>query len=132
MLKLTSNTVEALSFTVPRKGDFFQEDLFPPSFSGVPSHTASEWWAGSSKPPKVMSLDPAVRERGKAGNGGKGALGSSTGLAPKASLGGGGTGGGKPPSGGKTVGQLQRELDVALARISMLESRLRAAGLEYT
>jgi len=27
---------------------------------------------------------------------------------------------------------VQRELEVAMARISMLESRLRAAGLEYT
>ncbi|KAM3573332.1 hypothetical protein VYU27_004691 [Nannochloropsis oceanica] len=128
VLKLTSNTVEALSFIVPRKGDFFQEDLFPPSFSGVPSHTASEWWAGSSKPPKVMSLDPAARERGKVANGGK----AGSGVVPKAALGGGGSGAGKPPAGGKTVGQLQKELDVALARISLLESRLRAAGLEYT
>lgn len=37
----------------------FQEDLYPPTFSGLPSHTAAEWMAGSEKPPKLCSLDPA-------------------------------------------------------------------------
>ena len=78
-----------------------------------------------------MSLDPAAREGGKEGLGGsRSSIGSS-----RSSLGGsgGGAGGGRPPSGGgRTTGQLQKELEVAMARISMLESRLRAAGLEYT
>jgi len=36
-LKLTGNAVEPLKFIVPRKSDAFQEDLYPPTFSGVPS-----------------------------------------------------------------------------------------------
>ena len=62
-LKLTGNAVEVLKFVVPRKSEAFQEDLYPPTFSGVPSHSADEWLAGSDKPPKLCSLDPA--EAGK-------------------------------------------------------------------
>lgn len=43
------------------QGDFFQEDLFPPTYAGIPSHTADEWLAGSDKEPVSMSLDPAKR-----------------------------------------------------------------------
>ena len=43
------------------QGDFFQEDLFPPTYAGIPSHTADEWIAGSDKEPVIMSLDPAKR-----------------------------------------------------------------------
>jgi len=50
-LKLTSNSVEPLSFKVPRKSDAFQDDIFPDCFSGEASHTADEWWGGSDKPP---------------------------------------------------------------------------------
>ncbi len=62
-LKLTGNAVEMLKFVVPRKSEAFQEDLYPPTFSGVASHTADEWLAGSDKPPRLCSLDPA--EAGK-------------------------------------------------------------------
>ncbi|CAM9714461.1 unnamed protein product, partial [Chrysoparadoxa australica] len=56
MLKLTSDEVQPLSFIVPRKSDAFQDDLFPPTFSGVASCTADEWCAGTSKAPKKMDM----------------------------------------------------------------------------
>jgi len=58
LLKLTNNSVEPLSFIVPRKSDAFQEDLFPPAYSGEPSHTADEWLGGSDLAPKTRSLNP--------------------------------------------------------------------------
>ncbi|TFJ81076.1 hypothetical protein NSK_007719 [Nannochloropsis salina CCMP1776] len=126
VLKLTTSSVEPLSFIVPRKGGFFQDDLFPPSMAGLPSHSAPEWWAGSDKAPLLMSLDPAVREGGKEGGKDMGWRGVGSPLGSS-----GGSLGNRPPSGGgRTTGQLQKELDVALARISLLESRLKAAGLE--
>mmetsp|Transcript_30028 Transcript_30028/g.39502 ORF Transcript_30028/g.39502 Transcript_30028/m.39502 type:complete len:444 (-) Transcript_30028:462-1793(-) len=107
LMKLTSNSVEPLSFIVPRKSDAFQEDLFPPSFSGEPSHTADEWLAGSDQPPKTRSLDPSLA--------GSAEEMKTTQADFKPA---------KPPA------QLQQELDEALARIEVLEQRLREAGLD--
>jgi len=110
-LKLVSQngagTVEPLSFIVPRKSDAFQEDIFPDTFSGLPSHSADEWAAGSDKAPLKMSLNPA--------NGG----------------GGGGGGGARPAF--KTLKSsliLTKELETAEARIAVLEERLKKAGLD--
>mmetsp|Transcript_35983 Transcript_35983/g.62205 ORF Transcript_35983/g.62205 Transcript_35983/m.62205 type:complete len:439 (-) Transcript_35983:316-1632(-) len=58
-LKLTSNAIEPLSFIVPRKSDAFQEDIFPPTFAGVPACTSDEWLDGIDKMPGKISLDPS-------------------------------------------------------------------------
>jgi hypothetical protein len=47
-----------------------QEDLYPPTFSGLPSHTCAEWLAGSDLPPKLCSLDPADAGKEVRGGGG--------------------------------------------------------------
>lgn len=60
LLKLTSNSVEPLSFVVPRKSEAFQEDIYPDTFSGEASCTADEWLSGITLPPKLMSLNPAA------------------------------------------------------------------------
>eukprot|EP00741_Cyanophora_paradoxa_P007654 tig00001164_g7403.t1 len=52
ILKLTNNSVEPLMFSVPRRGDAFQEDLYPDCFNGEASLTSSEWLAGGSSRPK--------------------------------------------------------------------------------
>jgi len=106
LLKLTTNTVEPLSFFVPRKSEAFQDDIYPDTFAGVPSHTADEWLAGSDKPPVLMSLNPANR-------------GSQPAVAVKATA--------FVPQ--KTPAQLKAELEAAEARIKVLEERLAAAGL---
>jgi coronin-1B/1C/6 len=106
MLKLTSNSVEPLSFIVPRKSDAFQEDIFPPTASGVPAHTADQWFAGSNKEPEKMSLAPGAAPAG----GARTATPSFT--APA-----------------KSAAQLQKELAQANARIAELEKRLTDAGL---
>lgn len=106
LLKLTTNSVEPLSFIVPRKSEGFQEDLFPDSFSGEASHTADEWLAGSDLPPKLASLNPGVR--------------SNT-PTPKSSA--------SFASGFKSNAELQQELTKANARIKELEERLKAANL---
>lgn len=107
LLKLTSNTVEPLSFRVPRKSEAFQDDIYPPTFSGVPSHSADEWLAGSDQEPRTMSLNPA--DRGAGGNNDS----KASFVVAKA----------------KNAAQLQQELDIANARIAELVARLEAAGL---
>jgi len=57
-LKLTTNAVIPLSFTVPRQSKhFFQEDLYPPTWDGKPTMTAEEWLSGAATPPNKVSLD---------------------------------------------------------------------------
>jgi len=58
MLKLGPSAIEPISFTVPRKSDIFQDDLYPPTFSGEPSLTADAWAKGSDAEPKMCSLGP--------------------------------------------------------------------------
>lgn len=68
-LRLTNNTIEWLSFTVPRlKSELFQDDLFPPTrVTWKPSMTAEEWFDVNVKDklPLKISLQPegmATRE----------------------------------------------------------------------
>jgi coronin-1B/1C/6 len=107
LLKLTTNSVEPLSFVVPRKSDSFQDDLFPDTASHVPAHTADEWLSGSDQGPTLMSLNPS--QRGSQLN------------TPREK---------KVFVAAKTAAQLQVELDAANARIQDLEARLQAAGLD--
>lgn len=46
-----TQVVEPISFTVPRKSDIFQDDLYKPCFAGVPTLTAEEWKSGATKEP---------------------------------------------------------------------------------
>jgi len=106
MLKLTSNSVEPLSFIVPRKSDAFQEDIFPDTASGFAAHSADEWFAGSDKEPAKMSLAPGAETAARPAGG--------------ASF--------TPP---KSAMQLTKELAEANARIADLEERLRSAGISF-
>uniref|UniRef100_A0A7S3H1X9 Coronin n=1 Tax=Spumella elongata TaxID=89044 RepID=A0A7S3H1X9_9STRA len=108
LMKLTTNSVEPLSFFVPRKSDSFQDDIYPDTASYTAAHTADEWLAGSDKPPVLMSLNPALRGSAVAAS-----------VSEK-----------KVFVAAKTAAQLQIELDQANARIKDLEARLAAAGLE--
>lgn len=59
ILKVTNNSgMHPLSFTVPRKSDAFQDDIFPDTAAAVPSHSFADWLEGSSKEPVKMSLNP--------------------------------------------------------------------------
>lgn len=59
ILKLTNKDgIHPLRFTVPRKSDAFQDDIFPPAPAPTPAHSCSEWMKGSSKVPITMKLDP--------------------------------------------------------------------------
>jgi coronin-1B/1C/6 len=58
LLKITATACEPISFTVPRKGDIFQDDLYPPTFSGEPALTAEQWFGGKNGEVKLVSLAP--------------------------------------------------------------------------
>ncbi|CAL1541238.1 unnamed protein product [Lymnaea stagnalis] len=58
--RLTLNSVEAVSFTVPRvKLEYFQDDLFPDTrVTWEATLTADEWLAGKDKPQRCISMKP--------------------------------------------------------------------------
>lgn len=105
ILKVTNNDgIQPLSFTVPRKSDAFQDDIFPDCPSSQPAHTAEEWKEGSSKPPMTMNLNPALRSN----------IANST---KKAKL--------------RTVSTISVELKEANDRIAYLEEKLKESGISY-
>lgn len=52
----SKNACEPVSFTVPRKSELFQEDLFPDTPGDEPSLTADEFFDGKDAEPKLISL----------------------------------------------------------------------------
>jgi hypothetical protein len=58
LLKLTASAIEPINFCVPRKSDIFQDDLYPPTFSGEPTMSAKEWFGGKNGEQKKISLAP--------------------------------------------------------------------------
>jgi WD40 repeat protein len=58
LLKVTGSAIEPVSFFVPRKSDIFQDDLYPPTFSGEPTLTSRKWIDGGKGEPKTMALSP--------------------------------------------------------------------------
>lgn len=46
--------VEVISFTVPRKSDLFQEDIFPDTQAPEPAMTAEEWMSGVDREPVLV------------------------------------------------------------------------------
>ena len=50
-VKLTTNSVEMISFRVPRKSEIFQDDIYPDCLANVPAMSAHEWLEGHNKNP---------------------------------------------------------------------------------
>ncbi|XP_037506962.1 coronin-7-like [Rhipicephalus sanguineus] len=59
-LRLTTSSVEPLSFRVPRlRSELFQDDLFPNTrVTWQPALKSEEWFAGVTRAPKLVSLRP--------------------------------------------------------------------------
>ncbi|XP_076251127.1 coronin isoform X1 [Rhynchophorus ferrugineus] len=62
--RLTNNSIEPLSFTVPRiKIELFQDDLFPPTrVTWRPVCSSEEWFDGKDRNPERISLKPEGME----------------------------------------------------------------------
>lgn len=54
--KLHPTKVEPISFTVPRKSELFQPDIFPPTASNEPSLSCDDWWDGQNAEPNKLDL----------------------------------------------------------------------------
>lgn len=50
---------QVIPFTVPRKSELFQEDLYPDTQADVPALTADEWWSGSNADPILVPMTEA-------------------------------------------------------------------------
>ena len=109
-LRLMKDRVIPISFQVPRKSaDTFQKDIYPDAYAGTPSLSSQDWLNGANQPPKKISMNPSQRGSVSGGS-----------AAPVGQLSTAGVTVGAP----KTALQLQKELDVANARIKELETEL--------
>mmetsp|Transcript_22124 Transcript_22124/g.34693 ORF Transcript_22124/g.34693 Transcript_22124/m.34693 type:complete len:264 (-) Transcript_22124:316-1107(-) len=88
LMRFTQHCMEPVTFSVPRKGDQFQGDLYPDTFAGKAALKSKEWFDGNNAAPVLMSMNPndtsvraVVKEQGQAVNlaGGGGGRGSSAG-----------------------------------------------------
>jgi coronin-1B/1C/6 len=59
--KVHNTLVEPISFTVPRKADSFQADIFPDTIGDVPSTSADEFFSGKALPPILISLEKGYK-----------------------------------------------------------------------
>ncbi|WAR29826.1 COR2B-like protein [Mya arenaria] len=55
-LHAAKNFVEPISMIVPRKSNIFQEDIYPPTVSAIPSLNADEWISGQNRDPILISM----------------------------------------------------------------------------
>jgi len=65
MFKVTVESVQPLSFRVPRKQTSFAEDIFVPCSSDEPSLNGDQWLSGDNSIPRTMSLEQGYVEREK-------------------------------------------------------------------
>lgn len=63
--KVGTTLIEPISFTVPRKSDAFQSDIFPPCASDEPALTADEWFEGKNSDPKLIDLESGFTAKAK-------------------------------------------------------------------
>lgn len=113
IMKLTNTDgIHPLHFTVPRKSDAFQDDIFPPTAAPTPAHTCAEWFGGSSKAPVTMKLDPGSMNSG-AGGGPAKAAGSSK----RVSL--------------QTVPMLSKEVEALKKHVAYLEGKLKESKISF-
>ncbi|EIE89695.1 hypothetical protein RO3G_14406 [Rhizopus delemar RA 99-880] len=63
--KVGTTLIEPISFTVPRKSDAFQSDIFPPCLSDEPALTADEWFEGKDADPKLVDLEAGFTAKAK-------------------------------------------------------------------
>lgn len=54
--KLHATKIEPISFTVPRKSELFQADIFPHTPSNEPALSCEDWWSGRNCNPRLMDL----------------------------------------------------------------------------
>ncbi|CAF1048759.1 unnamed protein product [Rotaria sp. Silwood1] len=70
---LNSGLCEVISFTVPRKSELFQEDLYPDTAAEEHAITADEWIEGKDANPRLVSirdLHSGTKSQSSAGGGG--------------------------------------------------------------
>jgi hypothetical protein len=104
LFKLTASAIEPISFTVPRKSDIFQDDLYPPTYAGEAALSASEWVSGSNADPKMTTLNPGFVRKAPASE-------------FKAVL-------KEEPTGPKNEAELRAEWEKLKARVAFLEAEI--------
>lgn len=62
LFKLTANQITPISFTVPRKSELFQSDIYPKTASPSPALSASDYFSGQDAELALVSMNPEDKE----------------------------------------------------------------------
>jgi coronin-1B/1C/6 len=62
-MRVMVDSVIPVSFSVPRKSDLFQKDLYPDAYAGVPALSAQEYKDGKNAEPVLVSMKPGESEK---------------------------------------------------------------------
>lgn len=60
LFKLTNTAVTPISFTVPRRADTFQSDLYTETRAPEPALEKDDWFGGQNAEPKMMKFEPGT------------------------------------------------------------------------
>jgi len=71
--KIVKGQIMSLHFQVPRKFEFFAEDIYPPARGDEPNISKDKWFAGENANPKLVSLEGGFVAKDKAETGFKAA-----------------------------------------------------------
>lgn len=55
-VKLTNNSVDVVSFRVPRRAEIFQDDIYPECLANIPAMRADEWLGGENTDPVRVDI----------------------------------------------------------------------------
>lgn len=116
--KLTTKHVETVSFTVPRRAESFQSDLYPDTLAAEPATSAEAWFGGENGKMKRVSMDPAVNPDVAAAAKASFNLSPVKKAAPAPAP---AAAGGAAAASGADVAELKKQLAAAQARIAELE-----------
>ena len=64
-LRLMRDSIIPVGFTVPRKSELFQKDLFPDGYAGASSIEGKAWLDGGNEDPILTNMKPGSQVRAK-------------------------------------------------------------------
>ncbi|KAH8741135.1 coronin like WD40 repeat protein [Cryptosporidium ryanae] len=60
---VSTDTIDIISLSLPRKQHIYSEDIFPDCYAGIPSLDSDDWLKGVNRPPILVSLNPDIEKK---------------------------------------------------------------------
>ncbi|KAH7649368.1 coronin like WD40 repeat [Cryptosporidium bovis] len=60
---VSTDTIDIISLSLPRKQHVYSEDIFPDCYAGIPSLDSNDWLKGINRPPVLITLNPNIEKK---------------------------------------------------------------------